>query len=296
MSVSQTPSQVSTSEFAQKRLGFMGVLRSEILKFRTLTTNWVMTLVIAAVVIGLALLGSLLVNTLYNDALSTAQGSGAPAGLAQDTAAENLRSMVFSSGAMGIDMANMLIASVAVVFIAAEYATRSINTTLTVVPKRSMVYLAKLFVLSMYGFITGVVFSALGFIFSYMLLQAEIRERFPIEAGVWLNCIGVGIYFMMLTWMGLGFGALMRNNAAGIVLVVFCLFILPIVLGLFTMGFEWAKTFLDYAPNSLGRQMLAYQLADDAKFNNVEAGGLLAVWCLVPALLGYLRIRFTDPK
>lgn len=347
MSVSYASSKTSASEFADKKLTFGGVLKSESLKFRTLTTNWVMTAVIAVVMLGLSALGGFLVNQLHDSYQSAAPettqtqqadtGTGTeqmptdmqsegqmptdgtadqptaipsdiqsqPATSSQDSSDQgfgselesfNLGDRVYSMGNTGIDLGNILIASVAVVFIAAEYATRSINTTMTAVPKRSMIYFAKLLVVSAYSFVMGFVLSVAGFFIGYMLLDSGIRDQYPLEAGIWINCLGVGLYFMMLSWMGLGFGALMRNNAGGIVLVVLCLFILTIVFGLFTIGFDWAEKAMEYLPNVLGREMLAYTVEDGAKFNNVEAGGLLAIWCVVPAVLGYLRIRFTDPK
>lgn len=341
MSVSYAPSKAKTSQFADEKLNFAGVLRSEALKFRTLTTNWVMTAVIAVVMLGLSVVGGIFVNQLQ-DNLQTAQeqtqsmpaevpsgsqqapaegqmtaeamptdipadqqtdsaqmpadGSGDAATGGDPFSAVDIGDQIHSLGTMGIDLGNILIASVAVVFIAAEYATRSINTTMTAVPKRSMIYFAKLIVVSVYSFIMGIVLSALGFFIGYMLLDSTLRDQYPIESGIWLNCLAVGLYFMMLSWMGLGFGALMRNNAGGIMLVVLCLFILTIIIGLFTLGFDWAEKAMDYLPNVLGREMLAYTVEDGAKFNNVEAGGLLAIWCVVPAILGYLRIRFTDPK
>lgn len=297
MSVAYTSnSRKVSSQFSNKKLSFGGVLRSEILKFRTLTTNWVMTIVIGLVTIGLSLLAGLLANSMYNSALTSLRGEALTDNQARELAAEGVQNTVYGAGSMGIDMANMLIASVAVVFIASEYATRSIGTSLTAVPKRSMLYLAKLLVLSVYGFIAGCVFSVLGFFASYAILNQDIRAHLPLESGVFMNCLGVGLYFMMLTWMGLGFGALMRNNAAGIVLVVFCLFMLPIALALFTLGFDWVTDVMPYIPNALGRAMLSYGDPADGDLTNLQGGAYLAIWCVVPAILGYIRIRFTDSK
>ncbi|MBM7051819.1 ABC transporter permease subunit [Rothia sp. ZJ1223] len=284
------------SRYADKKLSFFGVVRSEFLKFRTLTTNWVMTGVLAVVVIGFAMLGGLFINSMYKSALSAAEMEGLPAGSVDQSAATSFANDVFSNGAVSMDMANMLIASIAVVFVASEYATRSISTTLATVPKRSMVFFAKLLMMSVYSFTLGFVLSLLGFFASYAILEPAIRDANPFEVGVLYNCLAVAAYFMMLAWMGIGFGALMRNNAGGIVLVVSCLFVLPIMFALFAGGFEWATNMVPYMPNLLGHSMVAYEVAADAKHNNLEAAGYLAIWCVVPAVLGYLRFRFTDSK
>ncbi|MEX3611420.1 ABC transporter permease subunit [Rothia sp. LK2588] len=283
------------SRYADKKLSFFGVLRSEFLKFRSLTTSWVMTAIISALMLGFSLLGALMVNTMYQDMKDAAADAPPQHGM-EGMSIDSLGNIVHTLGSVGIDMGNMLVGSVAVVFLASEYANRSIHTTMTVVPKRSMIYLAKLLVVSLISFVLGFVLAMIGYLLAFQFINGEIQDKFPFENGVFFHALGVGLYFMMVAWMGIGFGALLRNNAGGIMMVVTLFLILPILLAIFSMGFDWASDMTPYLPSQVGRAMIEYSVPEDAKFNNVEAGGILALWCGIPALLGYLRFRFTDVK
>lgn len=286
----------SRSRYADNKLSFFGVFRSETLKFRTLTTNWVMTLIIALVMIGLAILMGVMLNNMLDSMNSQPEvtGSGATVGTTLTTM-DQIVSYTKEFGSSGIDLANMLIGSLAVVFIGSEYATHSMQTTITVVPKRSMVYLAKLAVLSIYGFVLGFVLAAISYGVGTMILDQQIKDATSFDALVTHNWIATGIYFVLMVWMGLGFGALLRNNAGGIMMVVVIFLILPIVLQLFSMGFDWVTDFLPYLPSSLGRTMLAEDVPD-ADISRKAAVWWFALWSAVPALLGYLRFCFTDSK
>ena len=283
------------SRYADKKLSFFGVLRSEFLKFRSLTTSWVMTAIISALMLGFSLLGALMVNTMYQDMKDATAGAPQQPGM-EGMSIESLGNIVHTLGSVGIDMGNMLVGSVAVVFLASEYATRSIHTTMTVVPKRSMIYLAKLLVVSLISFVLGFVLAMIGYLIAFQLINSDVQDKFPFENGVLYHALGVGLYFMLVSWMGIGFGALLRNNAGGIMMVVTLFLILPILVAIFSMGFDWAHDMTPYLPSQVGRAMIEYTVPDDAKFNNVEAGGILALWCGIPALLGYLRFRLTDVK
>ncbi|ORC25098.1 hypothetical protein A7979_08810 [Rothia nasimurium] len=278
--------------FADRKLSFIGTVRSEALKFRTLTTNWVMTGVMAVVMLGMAPLYAAMLNSFAEDTETMAQAAEGME--ATNAGIESITNMAYAMGGSGIDLANMLIASVAVVFIGAEYATRSIQTSMTVVPRRTSLYLAKLLVLTVYAFVLGTVLSALAYTIGYAVLNSSIQDTMEFSSGLVLNWVAAGLYFMFMAWMGYGFGALFRNNAGGIVLVVFLMLILPIIASIFMVQVEWVADAYNYLPSGLGRVILTYDLTSDAEISYLEGGAWFAVWAAVPALLGYLRFRFTD--
>ena len=280
--------------FADRKLSFIGTVRSEALKFRTLTTNWVMTGVIAVVMLGMAPLYAAMLNSFAEDTETMAQAAEGME--ATNAGVESITNMAYAMGGSGIDLANMLIASVAAVFIGAEYATRSIQTSMTVVPRRTSLYLAKLLVLTVYAFVLGTVLAALAYTIGYAVLNSSIQDTMEFSSGLVLNWVATGLYFMFMAWMGYGFGALFRNNAGGIVLVVFLLLVLPIIASIFMVQVEWVADAYSYLPSGLGRVILTYDLASDAEISYLEGGAWFAVWAAVPALLGYLRFRFTDVR
>lgn len=296
MTSTPLPAASATSAVTARpyKLNFFGALRAEALKFRTLTTNWVMTAVLALVMIGMASVYGLLLNRMSESAemmSQVAEGAEfANAGI------ESITSLAYAMGASGIDMANMLVAAVAAVFIGSEYATRSIHTSMTVVPRRSTLYLAKMTVLTVYAFILGTVLSALAYWVGYSVLDTSLQQEMEFSGGLVLNWVAAGIYFVFMAWMGYGFGALFRNNAGGIVMVVVIFFILPILASIFIGQFEWVADAYNYLPSGLGRVILTYDLKPDADISYLEGGLWFAVWALVPAVLGWLRFTFTDTK
>lgn len=209
---------------------------------------------------------------------------------------ESIANMAYAMGSSGIDLANMLVASLATVFIGSEYSNRSIQSGLTAVPRRSGYYLAKLLILSAYSFILGLVVAGIGYWAGYAVLDSAVKDTMEFNNGLVLNWVATGIYFMFMAWMGYGFGTLFRNNAAGIVMVVVVLFILPIISAIFASQVEWVAHAMDYLPSSLGRVILTYDLRADAAMSYLEGGSWFALWAFVPALLGYLRFRFTDTR
>ncbi len=285
------------SQFADKKLGFFGVLRSEFLKFRTLTTNWVMTIVIAVVMIGFALIMGLSINSFMDMMKAGAEEMMGPGGNPSNAVDMNqLVDYAYRLGGMGLDMGNMLVGSVAVVFVGSEYATRSMQTTTTAVPRRSMVFFAKMLVLTIYTFVLGFVLAAISYWAGHMVLYQEIKDAATFETGVVWNWVAVAIYFVFMAWMGLGFGFLLRNNAGGIMMVVAIMLILPIIFTLMALSdWQWVTDLSKYLPQNLGTEMTAYTVADGS-MKQAEAGGWFALWALIPALLGYLRFRFTDSK
>lgn len=278
---------VGRSRFTGKKLTLWGVVRSESLKFRSLATNWVMTGVIALVMIGMAPLYATILNSMARDA-------GDPAKI--DLGIESIAKMAYALGSSGIDLANMLVASLAAVFIGSEYATRSIQSGLITVPRRGSYYLAKLLVLSVYSFILGVIVTGIGYWVGYAVLDSSLKDVLEFNSGLVHNWVAAGVYFMFTAWMGYGFGALFRNNAAGIVMVVVVFFVLPIIAAIFAGQVEWVADAVDYLPSFLGRVILTYDLGADAEMGYMEGGAWFALWGFIPALLGYLRLRFADVR
>ncbi|MFW0109471.1 ABC transporter permease [Rothia sp. P13129] len=256
-------------------LRFGGVIRSEFLKFRTLTSHLIMGAVILLMMAGFGFIGALSIN--YSQTLGTS--------------AESLKHMAHGVGGAGMPFTNMLFASWAVIFIGSEYATRSIYTSLTVVPRRSVLYLAKFIVVSLIGFFWGILCAATSFGVGLLIFNPDLAPE--LTSGVLLNWVAVGLYCMFMSWMGLGFGAFLRNNAGGIILAVITVLVSYIVFLLF-LPWDWAKDFTNYLPLPIGSELISYGKAPDAKISYPMAASILALWGAVPAFLGYLRFRFTD--
>lgn len=288
---------VQTSpNFSSRKLTFLGAVRSEALKFRTLTTNWIMLSVTLLIMVGMAATFAVATNQMYESALAAQEAVAAGAAPVAGPTVDDVYNYARGIGDSGMMFGSMLVASIAVVFIGSEYASRQINTTLTAIPRRTTLYMAKLLVLSMWTFFIGFISAALSYGVAQLILDSAITEVVTVNGDVVRNWVAVGLYCMLMSWMGLGFGTLLRNNAGGIVLVVVLMFILTIAVSMVSGASETIQDFLPYLPAALGQTFTAVGIADDATINNLEAGLWLSGWCLVPALMGWARLALTDSK
>ena len=126
-----------------------------------------------------------------------------------------------------------------------------------------------------------------------MILTEKLRVSFDGE--VLRITLLLGLYLVVLAWMGFGFGALLRNSAGAIVLTVVLLFVVTIVLSFFRSA-EWASDVSKYLPVHLGENMLVY---DTDQFKDPGYGMrcfLFTLWGFVPLVLGWIRFKFNDMK
>lgn len=286
----------ASPNFSSHKLTFLGAVRGEALKFRTLTTNWIMLAVTLLIMVGMGAMFAVATNQMHESALAAQEAVAAGAPPVAGPTVEDVYNYARGIGDSGMMFGSMLVASIAVVFIGSEYASRQINTTLTAVPRRTTLYMAKLLVLSMWTFFIGFISAVLGYGVAQLILDSAITEVVTVNGDVVRNWVAVGLYCMLMSWMGLGFGTLLRNNAGGIVLVVVLMFILTIAVSMVSGASETIQDFLPYLPAALGQTFTAVEIADDATINNLEAGLWLSGWCLVPALMGWARLALTDSK
>lgn len=279
------------SRFAGSKLTLLGAVRSEAFKLRTVTGSWVLMVITLLLLVGMGAAYASVLNLSVGEVASAGpmmiESSGGPL--------EGIENEIYSSGSMGMMFGAMLVAALGVTFIASEYSTRAINTALTAVPRRTSFYLSKFLVITIATFVLGFMSSALAYSAGYLLLSSSIKELVPFLDPVLLTAwASVGAFCVIMAWMGLGFGALLRNTAGGIVLVVAIFFILPIVLQLFTLVNESIAEFMPYLPMNLGSLFTTLGAGKDGGMSQGEAGAWLTLWGLGPALLGWVRLAFTD--
>ncbi|WP_129358260.1 ABC transporter permease subunit [Rothia uropygioeca] len=281
------------SKTPKYKLSFLGVLRSEALKFRTLVSSWVLMIITALIMIGFAALTAVQAMD-YADSLHDAMTKGKEIPqyyLQLGDPAEFARQAVDSGYVFGY----IILASMAVVFIASEFGTKSVISTLTAAPKRGMVYVAKTVQITLIAAITAIVSGVLAWAVSqWVLSTSDMNITFGLfEEQTLMNILGLILVFVLTAWMGIGIGAIIRNNAGAIVILVVLLFILPLLLMPFQ--WEWVRDFQSYIPSALTANLTnPLEPMQDPKY--VASGAWYAVWCVVPLILGYFSFTQRDPK
>ncbi len=246
------------------RLGFGRLLHSEALKVLTLRSTWWSLGITAVLSIGVALL--------------IANAAGDYDGFA----AVNVVLMPTQF--------TMLVAGIlGAIVITGEYSTGMIRSTLTAQPRRGTVLLAKAVVVSLVMAATTVVTYAAAILLTSPLLTAGIEWSDPTQTVVPL-LFGV-LSMVVVTLVGLGLGFLIRASAGAIAATVGVLFVLPIVVSLFTFGgpkWQWLVDLGAYLPSSA---------AADLTTPGAEVGTnlvTLLAWAVGPLVLGWLALRTRD--
>jgi len=294
---------MSTQTYATKNapapvahnLSFLGVLRSEWLKMRSLRSQQVLFIITVVLILGLAMLLAPVFNeqlAQYEKDVSTSQIVNGQSVNGSEII-DQMKSASYTIGVVGASLGGIILSSMATVFIASEYATGAMQTSQLAVPRRSLLYSAKALVVTVVAFVVGTLSGILAFFLGQMILTEKLRVSFDGE--VLRITLLLGLYLVVLAWMGFGFGALLRNSAGAIVLTVVLLFVVTIVLSFFRSA-EWASDVSKYLPVHLGENMLVY---DTDQFKDPGYGMrcfLFTLWGFVPLVLGWIRFKFNDMK
>lgn len=259
-------------------LTFSGVLRSEWIKLASLRSIRITVLV--TVLAGLGL--STMIALLWSQEITA--GSTAPSEadlqgylLIVSTSAASFLALVF--GVLGVFA------------VASEYSTGMIQSTLTAVPRRSPVAVAKTLVLAAISAAAALVIIGGGLAIAALSLPAAVPALG--STAVLSGALGMVSYLVLFALFAAGVAGLLRSTAGGIAVVAGVAFVLPIGFQVLSLtGWEWVPTAAQYLPASLGN-VIAQGIAEVASGPNFW-GALAAMvgWAivvLVPALIALMR-------
>lgn len=233
------------SRFSNARVSFVRAVRSELIKLTSLRSTWWSLAVATVLSVGM----SLLLASFPYDGMNPTFVIVAP--------------MQFT----------MLVAAIlGVIVVTGEYSTGMIRSTLTAVPRRGAVVASKALATAILMALASAAIFTLAVVASMPMLDTQIDWSSPEDSIVPL-AFGV-LSMVSVTVLGVGLGFMIRSGAGAIAAIVGLLFVLPIVLSIFT-GFgdawQWLVDASNYLP-SYAAQILTTTPGDD----------------LVPALLTIL--------
>jgi ABC-2 type transport system permease protein len=182
-------------------------LRAEVLKLRTTRTFWALVGTILGLVVLLMIL-----TVIFEDTPRTE---------------DDVRSALSTAGASAL-----LLLVLGAVFAAGEYRHGTIAWTLLVTPDRLRVMAAQALACAAAGAVIGLAVAAITAAIGLPWLAAE--DAVTLSPGQYLGLFGGGmLYSALAAALGAGVGALLRNQAAAIVLLLLILFVIdPIVTAL----------------------------------------------------------------
>ncbi|MCL2654041.1 MAG: ABC transporter permease [Propionibacteriaceae bacterium] len=274
------------------RLGFGGLLRSEWLKLRSMTSTWV--LVGISSVLGLYMTATSARAGLYFlDMLNQEYDTG--------IGIYNLSASMWGAPVWS----GVLLALLGVLSITNEYSSGMIRTTLTVTPSRWPALAAKAIVVAAFAFVSTIVAEFLG---ALLTLPQATGVRFdlflPSGLRVW---VGSSLVLALMALLGLGLGTLVRSTAVSIVAYFGVMLILPL---LFLFGVAAASsTYSGPDSSDVAFWMLLHMpaVAPFGVFTTIfdkpiegvpiavaGAVGATLFWTLVPLGLGFWAFQKRD--
>ena len=217
------------------RLSFARVLRSEWIKLATLRSTWWSLGIAAVLTVGISLM----------IAAASAEFGGGNGFTAVMAITAPTQFTMLVAGILGA------------ISVTGEYSTGMIRSTLTAQPHRGSVLAAKAVVVAALMALATVVTYSIAIVATAPLLGDNGFDWS--DASVSVVPLGYGVLSMaVFALIGLSWGFIVRNGAGAIAATVGLLFVLPIVLGLFSIageGWRWIVDLGEYLPVSAAQQL-----------------------------------------
>jgi hypothetical protein len=209
------------------------VIRSELIKLRTVRSSWFALAATVLAVAGLGLLVSYVSNAHWSTMSASARADFNPVN--QDL--------------IGVNLAELTVGVLGVLAATAEYSTGLIRATFAAVPRRLPVLVAKATVVAAVTFAVCVVTVLITFLAGQGLLGPHgISLGHP---GAVRAVFGSALYLTGVAVLGLGLGFLIRSAAGGIATLIAVLLVLPIMVAV--LPGSWNQDFGRYLPSMAGR-------------------------------------------
>ncbi len=224
------------------RAGFIGTVRSEFTKIRSVrSTYW--TLI--ALVVACVGLGALISWARTQSYVQFKQGNGGvfigrpgvapvPAGRPPASAvaalADTIRSHAASMSLTGLFIGQLIIVVLGAIVITSEYSTGMVRTSLWAMPRRSTLYAAKGIVFGTIALVTGLITSFLAFFVGQAILSTQnlgVSIGYP-EA--LRTALGGGLFLAACGLLAFGLGAILRHTAGAISAGIGLLFVVTFLI------------------------------------------------------------------
>ena len=212
------------------RAGFIGIMRSEFTKIRSVrSTYWtLLALVLSCVGIGALFSWGQTQRLLRFEDGNTFRGGKFSSGFAEQIANE-IRSQAASISLFGLLIGQLIIIVLGALAITSEYSTGMIRTSLTAMPRRGTVFAAKGVVFGFVALVVGLVTSFLSFFVGQLILSTQHVNTTLGHPNVLRIVIGGGLFLAVCGLLSFGLGAMLRHTAGAIAAGIGLMFVLWIL-------------------------------------------------------------------
>ncbi|RJU02282.1 ABC transporter permease [Arthrobacter frigidicola] len=273
------------------RLSFARVLRSEWIKVTTVPSTVILLACTLVVMVGLAALASW---SLQTGQAQLDSGGPPPQMGPPGEPLPDFSDLARGTPSSGIIFGQLLIASLAVVLIASEWATGMIRSTMVAVPKRVPALLAKNVIVAAVSFLIGAAAALLSYVVAQPILAVEDLDFALSDDKIVASIVNTGTYLALIAVISMGIGTLLRNTAGGVVTAVGLFFVLPVIVVNLISGLaDWIPDASRFLPTNAGEQLVAV-VAEEGALTQLEGGLVMAAWAVVLLVASLLVTRRRD--
>ena len=250
------------------------VILAEWIKFRSLRSTWISLAAMLAVSIGLGVLFSVLRG---NDIAR----NGGP-GPSFDPVQLTLRGLFLAQLAVGV---------LGVLFITGEYSTGMIRASLTAVPRRTPVWLAKVVVFAVVTFVVSTAASLVAFLGGQAALSSHSLGVSLGAEGAVRAVFGGGLYLTGVGLLGLGLGFAIRNTGGAIATLFGLILVLPLLAA--ALPSPWSTDVDRVLPLSAGTSIMA-TVPDPSSLSPWTGFGVFSLYVVAALALGLAVLHRRD--
>ena len=248
--------------------GFVGVLRSEWTKFRSVRSTVWSLLVTAVVGVGLGAI----VTSAQAARYST---HGLASQILFDPTRASLAGLLFAQLAVGV---------LAVLVVSAEYSTGTIHATFSAAPRRPLVLTAKVALFATVALVVGEAVSFVAFGIGQSILSGKTPTASLSDPAALRAVLSGGLYLFALGLFALGVASIIRHTAASISTFVGTLFILPIIADVLPSSFS--SDVGRFLPADIGTVMLTAHYRGSDPFGPWTGFALLCGYAAIALVAG----------
>jgi ABC-type transport system involved in multi-copper enzyme maturation permease subunit len=260
------------------RAGFAGTLRSEFTKIRSVRSTYWTLLVLLVVSIG----------------IGAAISAGTAASWSHTSASDRSTFDATQASIAGLFyLGQLVIVVLGAMVITAEYSTGMIRTSLTAMPRRTVVYTAKAVVFACVAVVVTLLSSFIAFFLGQSLLASTHESVTLSGPNVLRAVIGSALYVTLCGLFAFAAGAIMRHTAAAITSVIGLLFVIPILVHL--LPNSWYQDVDRWLPDAAGRAISATIGGQDPHlFAPWTQFSVFVVYTLILLVVGGVLFRNRD--
>jgi ABC-type transport system involved in multi-copper enzyme maturation permease subunit len=216
------------------RAGFIGTVKSEFTKIRSVrSTYWTLfAMFVVCVGIGALFSWGQTERLLSLEHGVTLRGQSIPAAAIKNVVAQReaeIRSMAVAISLFGLLIGQLIIIVLGSLTITSEYSTGMVRTSLTSMPRRGTLFAAKGIVFGVVALVAGLVTSFVAFFLGQVILSSQHVNTTIGHHAVLAQVVGGGLFLAVTGLLAFGIGAILRHTAGAIATGIGLMFVVMIL-------------------------------------------------------------------